>query len=74
MGPQHEPLVHVSAEPPSWPLIANGGANTKSIKVFLDPEILKIPPRSTMQSVLRGGYFRLDEERVYAIKCKSQRA
>lgn len=55
MGPQHEPLVHVSAEPSSWPLIANGGANTKSIKVFLDPEILKIPPRSTMQSVLRGG-------------------
>ena len=52
-SPPHEPLVCFSAELPVWLLIANGGANTESIKVFLNPEVLKIPPRSTMKSFLR---------------------
>lgn len=42
-----------SAELPLQTLIAYGDANTKCFDLFLNSEILKVPPRSTMKSSWR---------------------
>lgn len=50
-SPLQEQQVLSSSEMPLQYRIANDSAKAKSMEMFLSPETLKVPPRSTMASV-----------------------